>query len=1030
MNRKRYLALIIVGVLMICLTNIKDVSHAKAAAIPTPVVSGIGTSYMLGNRISINLTAAGVSKLVQYKAVLINQDTNESTDLTKGYTVKYYNPKYKYPLALTPKSAGKYKLVVSAKIGGYKDSYSKSITKEFSVISNAMIINTINPVSVKTNIDEEFIFPLKVAATMKDGSTKEYDVKWENTGFKNNILGEQVFYGTVNGYNEKVKLSVNVVDEKILSIDPITVSVNEGDEYKLPTVITAKLKNGTIQANVKWNPDLADTGRPGTYKYEGTVAGFDGKVSLTLTVNPVRLTLNTIAVSNLKEINLNFNKKLDIDTVNRENFRLFKGNSLISTDVNLLGDNKTVALSVSTINSGLLNLGRYTLVVDGVKDLNGNLIEKSIKDITAEDTKNPEILKVSAMGPYNIVLEFSEPIKNTVGNTVEIRSGSTIISLSPIISGFETNKINIGLSTAMTENSKYDIYVKGFTDFSARQIAARTYQLTYKKNVEPITAKVERVDPAYVVVSFNKPVRGLTKDNFYYDAAGKKAIGIYSDFKMTKFVVPSQTLDLVWVKFYDPASKFGNTIEDTLKELNITAKVNGYEIVDSWGNSPSDIKIPIQAVWDRVSPQVSELRNDTESSLMLQFSKDVKLSLSNIEMVDEKEGKINGVIHPVSNSRYTIDLGKDYSGHKITVTLKDVEDRAVVPNKLSSYTTSILVTDKTPPAVRSIAKRFVSGLDNALYVSFSEAVNQTALNIENYYIQNPASSLMTKLSEKPVYYNDNNIIRIPLTDEQKNLINSGYDVFIRDVQDSYGNKLVGQLIKNSKITDFDSNDNRPKITKLEAVSKNQLNITFDQSLKTVDKDAFLLNGRQPKACTQASNSEGNSIVTLLTDDSVPFTSGLEGSSLIILTDSARRIENAFGLGIINSSYSSTTSPVKIEDKMGPGIRTISGIPQVKAIRGVSSSLDAIVIEYEENIDMTKLSALSYNVSGRDIARVYTNIYPIKGTAVTGSYVIIELKPVANTSPAYLRAAVTQVLDIYDMQGNKLFPDGIGYETIN
>lgn len=1030
MNRKRYLALIIVGVLMICLTNIKDVSYAKAAAVPTPVVSGIGTSYMLGNRISINLTATGVSKLVQYKAVLTNQDTNESLDLTKGYTVKYYNPKYKYPLVLTPKSPGKYKLVVSAKLGGYKDSYSKSVTREFVVISNAMIISTINSVSIKTNIDEEFIFPSKVTATMKDGSTKEFDVKWENTGFKNNVLGEQIFYGTVNGYKEKVKLSVNVVDEKIISIDAITFSVNEGDEYKLPAVITGKLKNGTIQANVKWNADTVDTSKPGTYKYEGTVAGFDGKASLTLTINPVKLILNTITVSNLKEINLNFNKKLDIDTVNKENFRLFKGTLLVSTDVNLMEDNKTAVMSVSTVNSGLENLGRYTLVVDGVKDLNGNLIEKSIKDITAEDTKNPEILEVTAMGPYNILLEFSEPIKNTTGNTVEIRSGSTIISSSPIISGFETNKINIGLSTAMAENSKYDIYVKGFTDFSAHQMAAKTYQLTYKKNVEPITAKVERVDPAYVVVSFNKPVRGLTKDNFYYETASKKAIGIYSDFKMTKAVVPSQTLDLVWVKFYDLDSKTGNTMEDALKELNIIAKSNGYEIVDSWGNSFSDVKIPIQAVWDRVSPQVSELRNDTESSLMLQFSEDIKLGLSNIEIVDEKEGKINIAIHPVSNNRYTIDLGKDYSGHKITVTLKDIEDKAVVPNKLSSYTTSILVTDKTPPVVRSIAKRFVSGLDNALYVSFNEAVNQTALNIENYYIQNPVSSLMVKLTEKPVYYNDNRIIRIPLTDEQRNLIYSGYDVFIRDVQDLNNNKLVGQIIKNSKIADFDSNDNRPQITKLEAISKNQLRITFNQSLKTVDKDAFLLNGRQPKACTLTSNTEGNSIVTLLTDDNVPFTSGLEGSSLFILTDSTRKIENVFGLGIINSSYSSSTSPVRIEDKMGPGIRIVSGIPQVRAIRGYNSSLDAIVIEYEENIDTTKLSALSYNVSGRDIARVYTNILPFRGTAVTGSYVIIELKPVSNTSAAYIRAAVTQVLDIYDMQGNKLSPDGIGYETIN
>jgi hypothetical protein len=1015
---------------MICLTNIKNVSYAKALAAPTPIVSGIDASYMLGDRISLNLTSTGTTKLVQYKAVLTNKDTNETLDLIKGYTVKYYNPQAKYPLAFTPKSTGKYRLVVTSKLGGYKDSYSKTSIREFTVLSNAMIISKINPLSVKSNIDEEFIFPTKISATMKDGSTKEFNVKWDNTGFKNNILGEQIFYGTVNEFSEKAKISVNVVDEKIISIDSITALVDEGNEYKLPEKITGKLKNGTIQADVKWNEALADTNKPGVHKYEGTVAGFDGKAILTLTINPVKLTLNTITVSNLKEITLSFNKKLDISTINKDNFRLFKNTALVTTDVKLMEDNKTVVLSVSTINSALENMGRYSLVVEGVKDLNGNVIEKSIKDILAEDVKVPEILSISATGPYNFLMEFSEPIRNTASKTVEVKLGNTVISSSPILSGFETNKINVGLSTAMVENSKYDVNVKGFMDFAARQMTARTYQLTYKKNVNPIVAKVDKVDPAYVILSFNKPVRGLTKDNFYLGDASKKAIGIYSDFKMTKAVIPSQSLDLVWVKFYDSKSKTGNTIGETLIELSVLAKASGYEILDSWGNSFLNTNIPVSAVWDKTAPEVLEIKNDTEASVMLQFSEEVKFNLSNIEVLDEKEGKINFVIQPDSDNRYKILLGQDYSGNNIRITLKDVEDRAIVPNKLTTYTESILITDKTPPLVKNVSKRFVSGLDNSLYISFNESVNQTALNIDNYYIQNPTTSLMTKLTEKPVFYEGSKFIRLPLTDTQKNFINNGYNLFVNDVQDLYNNKLVGQVVRNANIANFDSNDNRPKIIKLEAISKDQLRITFDQYLKTVDNDGFLLNGMVPKSCDLTTNSEGNSIVTLVTEDDRLFTSGLEGSSLYITTDSTSRIENAFGLGISNSSYTSKTSPIKIEDKMGPNVRVISGTPQVKAIRGNTGIVDAIVVEYEENIDSTKLSALSYKVNGRDIARVYTSIYPLKGTTVTGSYVIIELKPVQSTSTVNNYATVTQVLDIYDMQGNKLSPDGTALETIN
>lgn len=1030
MNKKRFFTSILIGVLMICITNIKNTSYAKAIATPAPVVSGFSTSYMFGDKITLNLTSTSVTKLVQYKAVLTNTNSMEVQDLTKGYTLKYYNPKYKYPLVFTPNSAGRYRLVITSKLGGYKESYSKSITKEFTVWSDAMIINRIDTTVVKTNIDEDFIFPTTVTAIMKDGSKKEYNVKWDNEGFKENLLSEQVFFGTVNGYNQKVKIIVNVVDEKIISIDPITHTINEGNEYKLPEKVTGKTKNGTIQASVKWNEGSVDTNKPGTYKYEGIVAGYDGKVNLILTVNPVKLSLETINVSNLKEIQLKFNKKLDVSLINKDNFKLFRNSVLIDMNAELNRDDRTVVLSVVGVNSSLENKGRYLLGIEGVKDLNGYEIEKIIKDIMPEDNKRPEVLNITASGPYNILIEFSEPIKNTTGKTVEIRLSNGMVSANPILSGFETNRISIGLPAAMVENGIYEVVIKGFADYAGNQADAKAYPVKYNKNIEPITAKVEKVDPAWVAISFNKPVRGLTKDSFYYGDSAKKAIGIFSDSKMIKTVAPSQTLDMVWVKFYDSQFKTGNTIGEVEKNLCIISKAAGYEMLDSWGNPFIDTTIPIKAEWDKSTPKVLELTNDTEGSFILQFSENVKFGLQNIEVSDEKEGKLNIAIKQNSNNRYTIELGKDYIGHKITISLKDVEDDAVVPNKLTSHTSTIIVTDKTAPMVKSVSKRLVTGLDNSLYVIFNEAVNDTALDIANYYIQNPMSYTMTGLTEKPVFYEGKKIVRISLSDKEKSLINSGYDMFVRDVEDLYGNKLLGQTIKNTNIISFDSNDNRPKIIRLEAISKNELKITFNQILKVVDKSAFMLNGKAPKIYSLAEDSEGNSVITLTADDSSPFSSGLEGASLVILADATKSVENLFGLGVSSSVHTSTSYPVKIEDKMVPGVMTIYGVPQIYALRGPNGVLDTIAILYEENIDTTKLSALSYNVKGRDIARVYTNIYPQKGTSLTGRYVIIELKPIINTSGSYVKGTLTQVLDVYDMQGNKLSPNGVWMDTIN
>lgn len=1023
MNKKRFTVLLVSTLLTMYLCNIAIMPKVKAEAIPTPVVSGINSSYMLGSQISLKLTSTGVSKLVQYKAVLTNKTTRESVDLLNGFTSKYYNPQYKYALTFAPKTAGTYSLAITSKLGGYKASYSKTIVKEFTIISNGMIISEIEPVILKTNIGDTFSFPEKVKATMKDGYIKEYPVTWDSMSIKTDVLGEQIFYGTVSGYTEKVKLTVNVVDEKIISVDPINVSVNEGSEYKFPEKVTAKLKNGTMEAAVKWNAALVDTNVPGKYNYEGIVDGFNGKVNLSLTINPVNLNFNLAKVSNLKEIVLTFNKRVDIASINNENFRIFKGTTQISTDVKLLDDYKTVVISVPALNSSLENNGRYIMVVERVKDLNGTVMETALKDVISEDSKKPEVLNVYSIGPYDIMVEFSEPIKNTEGKLVEIRKNGILITSSPILVGFETNKINIGLTAAMVEDGTYDIYIKGLMDFAGKQIDEKTYHLTYKKNTEPISVKLDKIDPAYIVVSFNKPVRGLTKDSFYYSNSSKKPIDIYSDFSMKKTVQATQSVNKVWIKFYDPVSGTGNTISDKQDKLFILGKANGYEIRDAWGNLFTNVEIPVSVFWDKSAPEVDEINVDSEASFIIQFSENVKFNGTNIELIDEKGIKVSSLVIPYSDNRYKIDLGKNYSGHKITVKIKDTVDKALIPNKLESYSTTIDITDKTPPIVKKVIKKFVNGLDQALYISFTEQVNETALDISNYYLQNPSSGLMVKLTEKPSTIDENKTIRLPLTDEQKDLINKGYNLFVSDVQDTYKNPLLGQIVQNSNIAAFDSNENRPKIIKLDVIDKKTLMITFDQYIKRVDMNVFLLNGSAPAEMSVSLNDEGNTVVSLTTAAGREFLPDLRGLTLLnVIPTADNKIENNFGLGVENGYYT-TTTPIKIQDKMPPAIKMVSGSAQIKALTNTIGIIDAIVIEYVENIDSTKLSALSYNVEGRTIARVYTNSTGTKGTSSVGNFVIIELRTEGITQSSATSPVVKQVLDIYDMFDNKLSTDG-------
>jgi hypothetical protein len=148
-------------------------------------------------------------------------------------------------------------------------------------------------------------------------------------------------------------------------------------------------------------------------------------------------------------------------------------------------------------------------------------------------------------------------------------------------------------------------------------------------------------------------------------------------------------------------------------------------------------------------------------------------------------------------------------------------------------------------------------------VNFNEPLDGSGLLVSNYYIQNPTTYIMVKLTEKPVFYNNDNIIvSLQLTNEQKSFIDSGYSLFVQGVCDGAKNSLTGQIVPNSTFVTYDSANNKPRVVKIEAIDRSTLAVTFNQQLKRVDIGAFMLNTSAPSSITTRVNSEGNTVVTL------------------------------------------------------------------------------------------------------------------------------------------------------------------------
>lgn len=283
---------------------VKDAEAAKkinGIVVPRPNISGLKTSYKAGDRVSIVLTSFDISTSVQYSAVLRNSTTGKTIDILKGYTSKYYSPKYKYKVAFTVSTPGKYSIQVTSKRARYKPIYSTSTVKSFNVLPDAPI-------------------------------------------------------------------------ERLISIEPITKEIMEGETYKLPDKVTANYENGPREVAVRWKNSLVDTNKSGTYLYEGSVEGYDRTVNLTLIIKPVEFTYKVAASYDQKKIYIMFSKKVDMESVKSENFKLLKDGSPVGIEVKT-ADDKRIYIKASNSDERLKDDDTYVLSFSGIHDLNGDTLE-------------------------------------------------------------------------------------------------------------------------------------------------------------------------------------------------------------------------------------------------------------------------------------------------------------------------------------------------------------------------------------------------------------------------------------------------------------------------------------------------------------------------------------------------------------------------------------------------------------------------------------------------------------------------------
>ncbi len=133
----------------------------------------------------------------------------------------------------------------------------------------------------------EYNLPEIISVNMNSGNDKIVPVKWNIDKVDTSKNGKVVIEGIVIGYKEeKVILNLNISSViKILFINDIEKTIEQNDNFKLPSSILANLSTGEQKRfSIKWDKDFVDTSIVGMQNFVGKVQGYDKYINLKLNV--------------------------------------------------------------------------------------------------------------------------------------------------------------------------------------------------------------------------------------------------------------------------------------------------------------------------------------------------------------------------------------------------------------------------------------------------------------------------------------------------------------------------------------------------------------------------------------------------------------------------------------------------------------------------------------------------------------------------------------------------------------------------
>ncbi|RAR39804.1 S-layer homology domain-containing protein [Paenibacillus sp. MDMC362] len=619
--------------------------------------------------------------------------------------------------------------------------------------------------------------------------------------------------------------------------------------------------------------------------------------------------VESASASNLKEVDVVFDGKVDKATATDKNNYSIDSNSKGIKSITLLEDGKTARLLLNE-SSKFAQGTTYKVVVKNVKNNTGSVLPQGEVSFTVTDNTLPTVTEVKALGTKVIKVTFSEPVVAPTSSNFQLDDKAFVGSVTQ---GANQREVILRDYTGSIAVGAHKLTTSLIEDYAGLKSLADTKEFTVAVDSEgpkvtEISATLEKV-----TVTFDEEIDpdSVTTESFYWLSGTTKKTG-----KATQIAANVYEVDF---------NANGNRLPGYETTLHIDVK-------DYSGNVNAVKEHKVTASVDLVRPQVVETTfGDRTNTLTVRFDKAVNAADKKYFTVKKGNDVIpvsNVVAADASSKIFYVTFFNTLASGTYSLKVADVQDTTALKNTLVEYNGTFVANDTANPTISSTDYNEAT---RKLTLNFGREMDLATVNVKgNYYInfqKNGANAqniaIPNEVTVNAVNGGKSVVLQFPeYIDGTK--VTFGPSGSVKGVTTTGLKSKTGQVVSLDSSVLKDAATNQLKWTAAVQKDAKTFELTFNQVIATANIGDFLINGTYPSSVSIDENK-----VTLKTTDEVTG-----GTITLFANNSIETYSN-------NKLNLSSNASMPVNNAVAP---------RVTKVDSARTADNEFVIEFSSNID--------------------------------------------------------------------------------